>query len=170
MADSAQAICSGPPKDFLPQDIDDFAAFVSAGGEVTGLGLKDRISAAACLSVLRINGCLLGVGGLKSPERSYRKQVAKNSKTALSREEYPYELGWVFILPSARDRKLSLPLCQPLITAAKNAGVFATSRTTLKGMHRTLDKLGFVRTGSEWPSKENDGNLALFVRVPTRPA
>jgi hypothetical protein len=73
----------------------------------------------------------------------------------------------VFILPSARERKLSFPLCQPLITAARSLGVFATSRTTLDGMHRTLEKLGFRRTGTEWSSKENEGELALFVRTPS---
>ncbi len=162
----APTICSGPPGDFQPKEIDDFIAFVLAGGEVTGNGLKDRVMQAPCISYLRVNGCLLGVAGLKSPEPGYRKGVSANSKTKLTEDLFPYELGWVFILPSARERKLSFPLCQPLITAAKHAGVFATSRTTLGGMHRTLEKLGFARTGSEWPSKQNDGNLALFIKSP----
>ena len=119
---------------------------------------------AQCLSFLRSNECLLGVAGLKSPEPAYRARVEKNSKTKLSVAEFPYELGWVFILPSARDRKQSFPLCQPLVTAAKGTGVFATSRTTLQGMHRTLERLEFARAGSEWPSKGNDGNLALFLK------
>lgn len=119
--------------------------------------------------MLRMDGCLLGVAGLKSPELGYRTRVATSSKTLLSEEKYPYELGWVFILPAARDRKLSFPLCEPLITAAKNLGVFATSHTTLHGMHRTLEKLGLNRTGHDWPSKENEGRLALFVRAPVEP-
>jgi hypothetical protein len=157
-------ICAASPAEFQDKEIDDFVAFVLAGGEVTGKGLRDRVMQAPCISYLRNKECLLGVAGLKLPAQSYRARVEKNSKTNLGANDFPYELGWVFILPSARDRKLSFPLCQPLVTAAKGAGIFATSRTTLTGMHRTLEKLGFVRTGSEWPSKENDGNLALFIK------
>lgn len=164
MDQSALKVCAASPQEFQPKEIDDFVAFVLTGGEVTGARLRERVMRAPCISYLRSKDCLLGVAGLKSPEQGYRARVEKNSKTALSEAEFPYELGWVFILPSARDRKMSFPLCQPLVTAAKGAGVFATSRTTLKGMHRTLEKLGFVRVGSEWPSKENDGNLALFLR------
>lgn len=164
MTQPAPKICAASPTEFEPEEIDDFVAFVLAGGEVAGAGLRERVMNAQCISFLRSDECLLGVAGLKSPEAGYRARVEENSKTNLSAAEFPYELGWVFILPSARDRKQSFPLCQPLITVAKDAGIFATSRTTLKGMHRTLEKLGFVRAGSEWPSKENDGSLALFLR------
>ena len=167
MNQSALKVCAASPKEFQPKEIDDFTAFVLAGGEVAAAGLGDRVSNAPCIAFLRCNDCLLGVAGLKSPEPGYRARVEERSKTKLSEADFPYELGWVFILPSARDRKQSFPLCQPLVTAARGAGIFATSRTTLKGMHRTLEKLGFVPAGSEWPSKENDGNLALFVRRAT---
>jgi hypothetical protein len=164
MDQPAPKVCAASPGKFQPKEIDDFVAFVLAGGEVTSHGLKARIVRAECISYLRNDDCLLGVAGLKSPDQGYRARVEKHSETKLPEKEFPYELGWVFILPSARDRKQSFPLCQPLVIAAKGAGIFATSRTTLKGMHRTLEKLGFVRTGSEWPSKENDGNLLLFLR------
>src|SRR5687768_5046062 len=127
MDQSPPTVCSGPPAGFEPKEIDDFVAFVLAGGEVTSDGLKDRVMGAPSIAYLRTKGCLLGVAGLKSPESGYRKSVAAKSHTRLTEEEFPYELGWVFILPSARGRKLSLPLCQPLIAAAKSAGVFATS-------------------------------------------
>lgn len=164
MDQPAPKVCAASPREFQAKEIDDFVAFVLAGGEVTGVGLRDRVVRAPCISYLRSNECLLGVAGLKSPDQGHRTRVEKQSKTKLAEKEFPYELGWVFILPSARERKLSFPLCEPLVTAAKGAGIFATSRTNLIGMHRTLEKLEFVRTGSEWPSKENEGNLALFVK------
>jgi hypothetical protein len=164
MEQSTPKVCAASPAEFQPKEIDDFVAFALAGGEVTGIGLRNRVLRAACISYLRTDECLLGVAGLKSPDPGYRARVEKKSKTRLDDGNFPYEIGWVFILPSAREKKLSLPLCQPLVSAARGAGIFATSRATLVGMHRTLEKLGFVRTGSEWPSKENDGNLALFLK------
>lgn len=161
---SVPKVCAASPKEFEPREIDDFVAFVLAGGEVAAAGLRDRVMKARCIAYLRDDNCLLGVAGLKSPEPGYRARVQRASHTKLSESEFPFELGWVFILPSARDRKQSFPLCQPLVAAAKGAGIFATSRTTLKGMHRTLQRLVFVSVGSEWPSKESDGNLMLFLR------
>jgi hypothetical protein len=152
------------PREFEPMEIDDFVAFVMASGEVTPQGLRDRVMGASHIAFLREMECLIGVGGLKLPSDDYRKGIEGFSKTKLPAKEFPFELGWIFILPSARDRKLSFPLCQPLVAAASGQGVFATSRTTKGSMHRTLKNLGFIRVGSEWPSKENDGNLALFVR------
>lgn len=139
-------------------------AFVLAGGEVTPDGLRGRVMQAPQIAFLRERECLLGVGGLKTPSENHRREVERDSKMALNAGEFPFELGWVFILPSARDRKLSPPLCRPLVAASKGSGIFATSRTNKGSMHRTLEKLDFARAGSEWPSKENDGNLALFLK------
>ena len=157
-------VCAAGPDAFTPEEIDDFVALVLAGGEVTPNGLKSRVMNAAHIALLREGNCLIGVGGLKNPSDRHRREVEVGAKTNLSVGDIPFELGWVFILPSARNRKLSFPLCRALITAANGKGIFATSRSSNKGMHRTLQKLGFARLGAEWSSQENDGNLALFVK------
>ena len=157
-------VCAAEPQEFQPKEIDDFVAFVLAGGEVSANGLRDLVMQSPQIAFVREGECLLGVAGLKNPRESYRKKVAGASKTAIPAKDFPFELGWVFILPSAQGRGLSFPLCQPLVTAAKGSGIFSTSRTTKDRMHRTLEKLGFARTGAEWASKENDGDLALFLR------
>lgn len=157
-------VCAAEPNAFRPEEIDDFVAFVIAGGEVVADGLRERVIQAVQIAFLRDNDCLLGVGGLKNPSAHHRADVEAGSKTKLSTAEVPFELGWVFILPSARGRKLSFPLCRALVSAANGKGIFATSRTNNPGMHRTLEKLDFVRVGAEWPSQQNDVNLALFLR------
>jgi hypothetical protein len=158
------AVKTAEPSALAPEEIADFQSFVLAGGEVEPDGLRDRVLGASFISLLRENACLLGVGGLKRPSAGYRQRVATNSKVKLAEEHYPFELGWVFILPSARNRKLSLPLCEPLVAAANGRGIFATSRVSNLGMHATLRKLGFNRVGSDWRSQRADENLALFQR------
>jgi hypothetical protein len=116
------------------------------------------------IAFLREKDCLRGVGGLKRPSDGHRREIELGSKTTLNAENVPFELGWAFILPSARNRKLSFPLCRALVSAAIERGIFATSRSNNLGMHRTLEKLGFSRIGSEWPSQQNVGNLALFLK------
>jgi len=157
-------VCAAEPDAFAPEEMDDFVALVLAGGEVTPQGLKGRVMSAPHIAFLRENNCLLGVGGLKNPSGHHRNEVEMGAKTKLSAEDIPYELGWVFVLPSARNRKLSFPLCRALVSAANGKGIFATSRSNNEGMHRTLQKLGFARVGAEWPSQQNDGNLALFLK------
>ena len=89
--------------------------------------------------------------------------MSSGASVNLSEQDFPMELGWVFVLPSARGGK-SYPLCAPLIEAAKGKGVFATSRAGNKPMHVTLGKLGFSRVGEQWPSGQNPDNLWLFVK------
>jgi predicted GNAT family N-acyltransferase len=145
-------------------EVSDFVALVLAGGEVSENGLETRVANAKCLGFLRRKGCLVGVAGLKQPEDNYRNRTASNAKVALPLEAFPFELGWVFIMQSARGAKLSGPLCESVLAAVGTAGVFATSRSTNFGMHATLKKLGFQRAGVEWPSKQTKENLCLFVK------
>lgn len=160
-------VCAGEPAAFAPDEIGDFIALVLAGGEVDSKGLKELVMKAPQIAFLREDNCLLGVAGLKNPNATHRRDVEQKSNVRLDIDSVPYELGWVFILPSARNRKLSFPLCRILVSAANGSGIYATSRLNNVGMHRTLEKLGFVRSGSEWPSRRRDGALALFLKPPS---
>lgn len=164
MATGVPKICVGEPASFAETELDDFTAFVLAGGEVTATGLRGRVARAAHIAFARENECLLGVAGLKKPDQSYRSRVEKSAKTKLPAQTLPLELGWIFVLPSARGRKLSAALCRSLVAQAEGSGIFATSRIDNTPMHRTLEKLSFKRVGQKWPSKENNAKLALFIR------
>lgn len=141
-------------------------ALVKASGEVAVDGLEGLVKEAATLAFLRTQGhCLVGIAGLKRPRPGYRTRVACLSKYDLPKDDYPLELGWVFILPSARGNKCSLPLSRATLEAAGNSGVFATSATGKGQMHATLEKLGFVRRGRQYASKRREESLQLFVRA-----
>lgn len=164
MNNAPTKVCVGEPGAFSGTEIDGFVALVLAGGEVSPAGLRDLVVAASQLAFARTQACLVGVGGLKRPRDSYRGRIEQSSGTNLDAEKFPYELGWVFVLPSARGRRLSGEICTPLLRFAGVGGVFATSDTKNQAMHKTLARLGFERAGKEWRSRENEGHLALFVR------
>ncbi|SCX72510.1 N-acetyltransferase [Variovorax sp. EL159] len=155
------------PADCGAAELRDFVSLVIQGGEVSPLGLSERVANARSLSFLRRDGALVGVAGLKRPEASYRRRISLRAQLELSEDSLPLELGWVFLLFSVRGARLSLPLCEPLIQAAGCAGIFATSRTSNVGMHATLAKLGFRRVGEDWFSKQATQKLCLFVRDAT---
>lgn len=151
------------PNECTASELDDFVAFVLAGGEVTPIGLQARVKDAHSLAFLRIGDCLIGVAGLKYPSENHRREVSRGANFNLSEQDFPLELGWVFILPSARGGR-SYPLCSTLTAAAKGAGIFATSRAGNKPMHVVFEKVSFSRQGGEWRSGHNPDNLWLFVK------
>ena len=144
-------------------ELGDFVAFVLAGGEVDPVGLPERVKNAHSLAFLRAGNCLIGVAGLKLLSKNRLNEVSSGAGVNLSEQDFSLELGWVFVLPSARGGK-SYPLCAPLVSAAQGAGIFATSRSGNTPMHTTLKKMGFTRQGGEWPSGQNPDNLRLFSK------
>lgn len=154
------------PRDCSAGEIGDLVSLVIAGGEVSSAGLERRVRSAAQLAFLRKGECLIGVAALKRPASSYRNRVSSSSGVLLPKTVFPYELGWVFILPSARGGKCSRPLSQAALASTGSEGVFSTSRTDNTSMHNTLGKLGFIGVGHAYPSRDGKHQLQLFVRVP----
>jgi len=158
------------PGDCHDTEIGDFMALVLAGGEVKPKGLEGRIRSAVSLVFLTVGCCLCGVAALKRPEASYRKRVSSNSTIALPERQFPYELGWVFVMPSARGRRFSVDLTRIALASAGTDGVFSTSRTANAGMHATLAKFQFVSVGKPWASDRCDHKLQLFLRHAAQPS
>jgi predicted GNAT family N-acyltransferase len=152
------------PKDCDAKQIGDFIALVLAGGEVTPKGLEDRVRSAARLFFLDVGCCLCGIAALKRPEQNYRKHVSTKSTVSLSEKDYPFELGWVFVMPSARGRKFSGDLTRAALAVAGDKSVFATSRIDNSSMHASLVKCGFVSVGVPYGSDRGDYQLQVFVR------
>ncbi|RUL66014.1 GNAT family N-acetyltransferase [Dyella dinghuensis] len=157
---------SKSPSNCSDAEIADFMVLVLAGGEVTQQGLENRVRSAVRLSFLREGESLVGVAALKRPNSEYRSSVASMAGFALPSSNFPYELGWVFILPSARGKKYSLLISKALLASAGTEGVFATSRADNPLMHRTLGKLGFSSSGNAYSSRRGGYKLQLFVREP----
>lgn len=152
-----------PPSACTKSELEGFAALVLAGGEASPVGLLKRVRNAHLLSFMRLNGGMIGVAGLKFPSPNHRNEVARGARVAFAVDEFPLELGWVSVLPSARGGK-SYALCEPLVFAARHKGVFATTRAGNLPMHSTLAKLGFAQVGADWRSELNPDNLWLFLK------
>lgn len=165
MMTSAKSV-SKAPADCTSAEISDFKAFVLAGGEVDKNGLEGRIRLAVRLAFLREGTCLVGIAALKRPNSSYRERVALSAGTLLPSTAYPYELGWVFILPSARGKGYSHLVVQAALEVAQESGVFSTSRADNDPMHRVLDRFGFSLSGSTYASTRGAHDLKLFAREP----
>ena len=146
-------------------EVADFVALVQAGGEVIREGLEARVREAKTLFFLRENEKLLGIAALKIPAAGYRERAFEKARATVEPADYPFELGWIFVVPEARGRRLSNLLVQAAIAQAKQMPIFATSRTDNPAMHTPLRAASFVKHGHEYRSSRGNHHLALFVHT-----
>lgn len=159
-----------PPQAFTENEMQDFMAMVRAGGEVGDAVFEENVRNAKCLVVVRQASCLLGVAALKNPKASYRQNIKAKAKAAVDAQDFPFELGYIFVLPSARRQGLAVKLCRAALAPADKKGVFATARTNNDGMTAILPTFGFLKTGRPYGSVRGGHQLQLFVRHAAQPS
>lgn len=152
-----------PPSEWPPDTLAAFESLVRAGGEVAGAGLATRIAQAKVLSCHWKESQLQAIAALKNPRQSYRAKTAGRSDFELAEDRYPFELGWVYVVPEHRGAGLSRAVVEACLASAGAAGVFAT-RANNEPMQRTLKRHGFRRTGSGYKSERGAASLVLFIR------
>jgi predicted GNAT family N-acyltransferase len=143
----------------------DFASLVLAGGEVAAQGLEDRVNAAQRLIFIKRNGCLTAVAAIKKPKPGYRRGVFEKAHSPRVAAEYRLELGWVFVMPSARGTGLSHVLVGAALGSVSGEGIFATSRSDNVAMHKALLASGFTASGKPYASSRGDYQLVLFTKI-----
>jgi len=163
MKDNTEVIAVKKPNECSETELKDFAAFVCAGGEVTAAGLGERIRKAEALVFLSQEGCLKGIAAIKNPEREYKNGVFQKAHATVQASEFPFELGWVFVLPSSRLAGLSHKLVKSALAAASGRRLFATSHSNNIHMHKVLKAHGFSCHGEAYLSGRCNRELLLFI-------
>lgn len=140
-----------------------FQRLVLAGGEVASDTLPGLVASALCLAFATNGNEIVAVAGLKRPNPTYRARVFEKSGATTDYTQYEFELGWVFVHPSARNLGLSTTLVESLVPTLRGAKAYATSRVDNERMHSTLKRVGFAPVGAPYPSQRRDANIQLFV-------
>lgn len=118
MKKDTEVIASKTPNDCSVAELQDFAALVRAGGEVTAVDLEVRIKKAEKLVFLEQDGCLMGIAALKNPEKNYKEGVFRKAQASFEAKQFLFELGWVFVLPSSRGAGFSHKLMDAALSVA----------------------------------------------------
>ncbi|MGR7950096.1 hypothetical protein ACU6HM_12590 [Alcaligenes sp. RM2] len=155
---------SKPPNKLSTEEINEFQLAVLEGDEVNPHGLQDRIMLARSIVFLREVKVLAAIAALKSPVPAYRERIAGYAEIKLAEARYPFELGWVFVYPFARNRRYSHVVASEALKQSEGKGVFATARADNVAMHTTLNRLGFEVAGTPYPSRRGGQKLRLFLR------
>lgn len=153
------------PKACTDDELDQFAAKVTDGGEVA-VGIRARAERAFRLGFIVRDNTIVGTAALKKPAASYRAKVFKEAKSQLDPTTYAYELGWIFVDASHRKKGQMTRLIDQLLPTAKNSALFATTRSSNDIMQEMLGQLKFAENGIPYKSEQNpDETVKLFVRA-----
>jgi len=150
---------------FTKREIEQFIAMVLRGGEVAERPLRTNIPKAECLVFLHSDDDLIAVAALKIPQNSYRATLSSKSGVSVSTTAFPFELGYIFVVPEARGRRYSGCLVASALEAAGSRGTFATSRSDNIAIHKTLRRSGFEVAGDAYLSEDGRRELQLFCRA-----
>lgn len=160
---SKQVVIVKKPSECSPAELQDFVSLVLAGGEVTAAGLPERVHNAQHLVFLTEANCLKGIAAVKNPALHYRRRVFQKAHTSVNDIEFPFELGWVFVLPSSRGAGFSHMLLKAALSTVSGGGIFATSRSDNTRIHKVLKANGFSCLGTAYASARGNHQLTLFV-------
>jgi len=158
----ADGITCAPPSRYTAAEREQFLVLVHMGGEANAT--PDRIRRAEALAMAWSGGDLIGIAALKRPLDSYREKVARRSGVSLRSSEWPYELGYVFVLPNHRGHGYAKRLVEHAVRAAGRRNVFATVRTNNEPMQATLRRFGFAQAGRDYLSDDAERTLSLWTR------
>ena len=160
----AFTVSSRRPGACRSEDLASFESLVLEGGEVKPIGLQRRIKRAEILAFANDARTLIGVGALKRPDNDYQIDVFKKAGGNLLTSDFPFELGWVYVNPACRRDGVGQRIVDVILSAAADRHVFATARVENGQIHRRLERSGFVREGTAFPSELGAHMLILFVR------
>lgn len=161
-------VVSKTPAECSDEELKQFADVLSEGGQVTPNGLLSRIKLAKVLGFAYLieSNELVGVSALKVPLESYWKNVETGAGVPLPADEFPYEVGWLYVKPEYRGARggqmLRYLLVQPVLGI--RAGAFATIRHDNAMPQRIISRYGFEHAGHVWTSEKTGNAIDLFTR------
>lgn len=151
--------------DATQEEVDTFVELVRSGGAVDEKYVQmGAVRPGAHISFAEVRGRPVGVAALKIPSDNYRfgLQGAAKAGYSLLNSEYPYELGYVSVLPEHSGKGIGKALVTEVIRLADGNGIFATtSNPTMKD--GLLPSFAFEPAGRNWTNSSGD-ILGLFVR------
>ncbi|MFZ6843148.1 GNAT family N-acetyltransferase [Undibacterium sp. RuTC16W] len=146
------------------EELSAFRQFVLEGGEVNPQTLPGLVLRALSLALARVGEELVAVGAIKRPNPGYRAGVFAKAQVPQNPSRFEFELGWIYVRPSARGKGVASVLVGELASSLNSAPAYATSRVNNERMHAALKRFGFQPVGSPYPSQRNEPDIQLFLR------
>ncbi|MFJ2457915.1 GNAT family N-acetyltransferase [Pseudomonas neuropathica] len=155
-------IIAKTPKDCSGAELKTFEKFVSDGGEVSLVGLRQRIQRAEKLLFINDGECV-AIGAIKNPNAGYKGSVFEKSN-APEPSKYQYELGWLYVSSTARGKGYGRILMEVIKESIAGKACFATTREDNTPMHHLFSQFGFSTLGRPYKSEIGDYSIVLYAK------
>jgi ribosomal protein S18 acetylase RimI-like enzyme len=148
------------PRECTKAELDIFEQLVSKGGEVSQVGLRNRILLAEKL-IFIIDGSCVAVGAIKNPNSGYKTGVFQKAEVSDS-YKYKFELGWLYVIEAGRGNGYGRLLMESVMAVLSDNACFATTRENNEAMQHIFSCFGFSRIGHPYESNAGDYSLVLY--------
>jgi len=155
-------IIVNPPKACSDNELKTFEKLVSDGGEVSLVGLRQRIQRAEKLLFINDGECV-AIGAIKNANIEYKAGVFEKSN-APEQSKYQYELGWLYVSSAARGKGYGRSLMEAMKELTTGKACFATTRENNAPMHHLFSQFGFSKLGRSYKSEKGDYFITLYVK------
>lgn len=151
------------PSAMSAEEVEDYMAFVIAGGEINSATMPALVSQAISLITIHQHGKLIGTAAIKVPFAVHQNNEFKKAKVADLAPFYAYELGWVVVDSAFRRKGHGRALIGHAVDQISGRSIYATTKSD--AMRALLPDFGFVLLGDEYPSQLDPAvSLRLFGR------
>ena len=148
------------PSECSKLELDLFEKFAKEGGQVSALGLRNRIEQAEKLIFIWSDDNCIAIAGLKNPLKSYKRKVFKAAGVEDQIAGYKYEIGYIY----SRVKGVGNTLMKGVLEAGNSSSIFATTKETNEAMQHLLPKFGFNKLGKSYLNDGKEYHLGLFAR------
>mgnify|MGYP000029125630 FL=1 len=143
-------------------EIEKFIQLVVEGGEVSTVGLRNRIKKAKNLIFIEQDSQCVAIGAVKVPNLEYKNKVfMKAGVTQFTK--FMHELGWIYVTEAARGKGHGRNLVFSALRCIPGA-CFATTREDNESMHKLFNEFKFSKAGKPYKSQSGDHQLVLYTK------
>lgn len=150
------------PDQYGQATLAEFKRTIVAAGKVTETGLSRRILNARCLALFSVDAVLVGTGGLKLPDQSYREKIAEH--TGIDLAQLNIELGWVAVLEEHWGKGIGPKIVDALASRPEADSAFATCEIDNIKIRKILERNGFFAIGREYLSEDAERILMVMQK------
>ena len=150
-----------PGAELSQEEIETCVSVIRAGCAVDPESASQELPHAIAVAIVRAGEEIVGVGAVKSQRPDYATRIASDEKSGFLFDPEMHELGYVAVLESSRDQRLSSQIVERLL-ACYDGPLWAT--TSSARMRTSLKNRGFVRRGKDWPSSKKGKQLSLWIK------
>lgn len=160
LEDTSITYHNAKPSQITDDVLQQILALIENGQQVSMTRVSNNLRRAEMIGYAKFNDDIVGVMVLKNPNPNYRKKVFAEVPDLI--EKYPYELGYVYVIPKYRGQGTASYLLNELV--GNRSDVFATTREDNTKMISLLKQNSFVQAGNTRKSDRGTYGIVLWIK------